>query len=212
MNWIVTNTAREHALSGPLAQQADNIPGIREIAHSLGQINRYTGHASRPYSVAEHSLLVSDLAEFEGADTRLVLCALMHDAHECIVGDVASPVKAEVGLVWHAFEWEQQAPVLRHYDLLTTYQEHAAAIKRWDLIALATERRDLMPFNAKTHRAWPVIDTPGKVIAPAAVNLNSPWRQKNTWQTWAWLFENKTSLLLEKLLVEQHAAAKGIAA
>lgn len=64
---------------------------IEDIAHSLGNQCRYTGHCRHFYSVAEHSVLCSLLAE------ELGLCdpfeALMHDAHESVVGDRASPLK-----------------------------------------------------------------------------------------------------------------------
>lgn len=203
MSWILTCEAREHELTGGAATHPDNLPGIREIAHSLAQTNRYTGHASRPYSVAEHSLFVAMQAEVDGYGTDVVLAALMHDAHECITGDASSPLKQALGKTWHQFEWMHQRHLLEKYELLDTFTQHQEAIKRWDLIALATERRDLMPFNPDLHRPWPVIDTPGQVIAPANVSLNTTQRVLNTWDTWAWLFENKASLLMEKRLVSE---------
>lgn len=61
---------------------------IEEIATSLSNICRYTGHVNRFYSVAEHSVLVSRLVP-----DRLRLAALLHDASEAYVGDVSSPLK-----------------------------------------------------------------------------------------------------------------------
>lgn len=206
MSWILTSEAREHELAGGAATHPDNLPSIREIAHSLAQINRYTGHASRPYSVAEHSLLVCMLAKADGAPTELVLATLMHDAHECITGDTSSPVKEALGAVWHEFEWMHQRHLLEMYELLDTFVQHKADIKKWDLVALATERRDLMCFDAALHRPWPVIDTPGRQHLPASVNLNTPQRRMNTWETWAWLFENEASLLMERRMAQQTGA------
>ena len=78
---------------------------IGHIAHSLAQINRFTGHASRPYSVAEHSLLVCDIAErYFGLDVHGQLAALLHDAHEAYTTDLSTPAKAEVGGGWRTFE------------------------------------------------------------------------------------------------------------
>lgn len=104
MTWLLTHTGRQHFLTSPNAEHPDNVPSLGEIAHSLSQINRFTGHACRPYSVAEHSLLVADIAHSLGADKEAELCALMHDAHECITGDVASPIKQVLGEVWADFE------------------------------------------------------------------------------------------------------------
>lgn len=61
---------------------------IRDIAHALSQINRFTGHTHRPYTVAEHSILASFTNHSE-----LALEKLLHDAHEAYIGDISSPLK-----------------------------------------------------------------------------------------------------------------------
>lgn len=207
MSWIFTSTGREHYLSGQGADKPDNVPGLREISHSLAQINRFTGHCKRPYSVAEHSLLVASLAHDEGMPTKVVLAALMHDAHECIVGDMASPIKAELGEVWHAFEARQQDRVLQHYGLATVSQLYAKQIKRWDLVALATERADLMVWDKHLSTPWPVLDTYGARIYRCDVNLNAEWRLVNTWQTWAHIFEQRALDLMNQLRTNAQEAA-----
>jgi hypothetical protein len=63
---------------------------ILDIAHSLSSQCRFTGHTREFYSVAEHSMLVAKLVD----DPKLKLCALMHDACEAYMTDVATPVKA----------------------------------------------------------------------------------------------------------------------
>lgn len=68
MTWMITITGREHHLRGSSAQHS--LPEINEIAHALSMINRFTGHTTRPYSVAEHSLLVAQMASEEGAPAR----------------------------------------------------------------------------------------------------------------------------------------------
>lgn len=59
---------------------------IEDIAHALSMQCRYTGHIKHFYSVAEHSVHVSNLARkpFDG---------LMHDASEAYITDIASPIK-----------------------------------------------------------------------------------------------------------------------
>src|ERR1700742_76738 len=58
-----------------------------DIAQGLAHICRYSGQCSRFYSVAEHSLLVSDVAE--GFEFE----ALLHDAAEAFIGDITRPLK-----------------------------------------------------------------------------------------------------------------------
>jgi 5'-deoxynucleotidase YfbR-like HD superfamily hydrolase len=62
---------------------------LADIAHALSIINRYNGHTKCPYSVAQHSVMVSRLVPEEHA-----LWGLMHDASEAYLGDVARPLKA----------------------------------------------------------------------------------------------------------------------
>jgi hypothetical protein len=190
MNWLLTAGGRQHYLDGPLRHHHDNVPNLREIAHSLAQINHFTGHASRPYSVAEHSLLVADLARHNNATPAAQLAALMHDAHECITGDVASPVKQVLGEVWQRFEDEHQTRLLTSYHLLEVFEDARQLIKVCDLVALATERRDLMPFDHLRHDPWPVIDTDGHQKAPSdRVDLASQYRAGRSWHYWAREFE-----------------------
>lgn len=171
MTWLTTSQGREHHLCAPQATQPCNVPTLAEIAHSLAHINRFTGHASRAYSVAEHSLLVQSIAKHEfGADAGGQLAALMHDAHECIVGDVASPIKQALGPVWHEFEAMHEQHLRAYYGLSALYAERAAMVKRCDLIALATERRDLMLFDALTSTPWPILDTEGQRVYPSSLH------------------------------------------
>jgi 5'-deoxynucleotidase YfbR-like HD superfamily hydrolase len=67
----------------------DNID-IRDIAHSLSHLCRYTGHTTMFYSIAQHSLLVSEKMP-GGPEEKLV--GLLHDAAEAYTNDLASPLK-----------------------------------------------------------------------------------------------------------------------
>lgn len=64
---------------------------IEDIAWSLSMQCRYTGHCRWWYSVAEHSMLVAQAVPKE---YRFI--ALMHDATEAYLADIARPVKGYI--------------------------------------------------------------------------------------------------------------------
>lgn len=112
---------------------------LSDIAHSLSNICRFNGHCSEFYSVAQHCVHVASLVE----DDKLRFAALMHDASECYIGDVVSPFKKMFeGLV--RLEHRVQKEINERFGIVLT-EEDERLIKRADWIALATEKRDLMP-------------------------------------------------------------------
>lgn len=182
-HWILTSDGQDHHISGTSVLLPGNTPRIEVIAHSLAQINRFTGHASRPYSVAEHSLLVCEIVKGMGLDCHAQRAALMHDTHEAYTGDVATPIKAVLGVDWLAFE-NVHARMLRHaFHMQCAHVAYHQRIKEADLIALATERRDLMRFDPARNLPWPALDTPGAQVHPLEdVALNSPERTAMSWR------------------------------
>lgn len=119
---------------------------IEDIAHALSHICRFTGHTRGFYSVAEHSVHVSNLVPPEFA-----LEALLHDATEAYIGDVSSPLKALLP-DYRAIEAKLDAAVRIRFDLP---QEQSPIVKHADLRMLATERADLMPFSTEN---WVLLD------------------------------------------------------
>lgn len=180
MSFITTACGHELHITSPR-------PGAitaHGIAHSLAQLNRFTGHAARPYSVAEHSLLVVTIMQRElGIHCpHALLAGLMHDAHEAYCGDLHTPGKRVVGFTWNCFEHGLEMAVRSAFALHAPSYLHADAIKQADRIALATEKRDLLP---RTPSPWPGLDG----VQPVTwVRLNDPHRAVMTWDDWrqAW--------------------------
>lgn len=64
---------------------------IIDIAHSLSKQCRFGSHLARHYSVAQHSVMCSQLVSKENE-----FQALMHDASEAYLGDICKPIKLEM--------------------------------------------------------------------------------------------------------------------
>ncbi len=187
MSWMITHTGQEHTLSGPMVLH--NTISINDIAHALAIVNRFTGHTNRPYSVAEHSLLCADMARHDSKSALVQLCCLLHDAHEVYTGDVSSPAKQAIGFQWTAFEAVHADAVRRAMGLHTAFTAHRELVNRYDLIALATERRDLTSYDTRCNAPWPILDTPGAEVLPVDwVNLNEWCASTTTWNTWRDIF------------------------
>lgn len=132
---------------------------IEDIAHALAMKCRFTGHTREFYSVAQHSVLVS-----ENASPAAAMWGLLHDAAEAYLPDVARPIKDLI-----VFQ-NRDAKVMFQLDtfeaietkILRVVGEFAglawptpAEIKAIDTRMLATERRDLM---TKTTLDWGPLD------------------------------------------------------
>jgi 5'-deoxynucleotidase YfbR-like HD superfamily hydrolase len=113
---------------------------IIDIAHSLSHICRFTGHTKEFYSVAQHSVLVAD------HQTTLVekRAGLLHDATECYLNDLASPLKKYLsGCGYSDLEDEFHHVINEKFDINGGMTPN---IKKADLQALFTEKRDVLNF------------------------------------------------------------------
>lgn len=176
-NWLLTRHAVRFELNRPLPSMVC----IEDIAHHLALINRFTGATVRPYSVAEHSLLVAEILERANVTNPMALrAALLHDAHEAITGDIASPLKCYLGNSYRIVEQGVVYAIEQHFGIAKAARQHAIVIKHADLVALATERRDLMP----QHEAeWDIL----RGIEPVDwIDLND--RDGLAWTDWRLAF------------------------
>ena len=127
---------------------------LEDIAHGLAYQCRFNGQTHAFYSVAQHSLMVARILP-----PHLHRAALLHDAAEAYLGDMVKPLKRllpdfsriEAGvteLIAQAFAVDFGCE-----DAAADPARHAIyrAIKQADMVALATEKRDLMPHSTE---AW----------------------------------------------------------
>lgn len=124
---------------------------IEDIAHAIGMQCRYTGHCNRFYSVAEHSLLVSNIMEYRKAGDPFE--GLMHDATEGYLSDIAAPWKAmlpDYKIMEHTLERKLRA----HFGLSLEITDEC---KRADWLALFVETASLIPSGGKDWIAPPGI-------------------------------------------------------
>lgn len=185
MSWILTATGRAIDMAMPVPAQVD----VMDIAWALAQLPRFTGHCLRPYSVAEHSLLVTEICERE-TDMRPegLMAALLHDAAEAYMGDCNSPLKHLLGNAWHALERRHQQAIHTALDVPVVSLMARQAIKHADLVALATERRDLMPAHGAGEQPWHCL----RDIEPCSwVQLRRPELTQHGWEFWRDRFLDK---------------------
>ena len=135
---IVTYTGKEFDVLHP----DPNLICLEDIAHALSQTCRFTGHTSRFYSVAEHSVLCSDVC----VSTEYRAACLLHDAAEAYLNDIASPVK------YHLPDYNDLEEVI----ILTIFSKYGLrlippwheAIRLADKYLLRSEIHQLMPENS----------------------------------------------------------------
>ncbi len=147
---------------------------IEDIAHALSLLCRFGGHTDVHYSVAQHSLLVVRILERIGAPADAQLAGLLHDAHEAYTGDVPRPLKTLLGPAWRDLEASASAAVHQALGVAVLMQEWDGLVKHADLMALVTERRDLMRFDPDRHAPWTILDGIPEFDAPATEGGWSP--------------------------------------
>lgn len=145
---------------------------IVDIAHSLSNQCRFSGHTKHFYSVAQHSCLVSD--ELPRA---LALDGLLHDASEAYLSDIARPIKNQpiFGEIYRESEDRLMEAICDKFGLDWPHNEMPLKVKAVDNILLYTEIRDLLPTEMLEE-----IELDETIPLKAKIKTWSPARSKAT--------------------------------
>ncbi|PZU83961.1 MAG: hypothetical protein DI527_23430 [Chelatococcus sp.] len=192
MTWLQTCS------NGPQDRAFDLLaPGWRDVDFEVGmpealaRITRYTGHVrAGVYSVAQHSVLGADALWHDTRDRRAAACFLLHDGHEYVLGDKATPIaEAEIATAEQiqpgagAIMREVQRLMKARADLAIYSAaglgadgcplEYRRLVKLYDLRMLAAETRQLL---GPKPRPWPILDgvEPARMIGRITV---WPWHR-----------------------------------
>jgi len=147
--------AWQRMLSGRRLDLLDPSPvdiEIEDIAHGLSRVARWNGQTlgDWAFSVAQHSVLVEDLAARLKPETpaKWRLAVLLHDAPEYVIGDLITPFKAAVGIDYKALERRLMTAVLLRFGLPGELPQHVRKLtKRADSIAAYLEATQLAGFT-----------------------------------------------------------------
>lgn len=123
---------------------------VEDIAHSLSQLCRFTGHTKTFYSVAQHCVYVSWLCPPEHA-----LWGLHHEDEEPYFNDLNTVVKYMPEMA----AYRKLAAAARDTAVVKfgLSAGEPATVKDIDGVMLATEQRDLMRgCTSSLAKAWPL--------------------------------------------------------
>lgn len=136
-----------------LSRFSEDDVDIEDIAHALAHIVRFTGHANKPYTVAQHSMLVCDLTPQPHKRW-----ALLHDAAEAYFGDVSLPLKTLLP-DYRAIEERAQKIIAGRFGMSWPLP---AEVQEADREALLIEKRAL--FDKQ-------VEWPGEKTGPTRVTV-----------------------------------------
>lgn len=156
MSFITTHTGKHFNYHNMCMSQID----IEDIAVSLSNLCRFTGHLPEFYSVAQHAVLCSQIVSPEFAFE-----ALMHDAAEAYCQDIPAPLKRLLP-DYQRIESAVDALIRQKFDLPTSM---SAEVKYADLTMLATERQD---FELDDGTPWPMLEgiAPSEIVTVIPLN------------------------------------------
>jgi hypothetical protein len=177
MSWIQTYTGRKFY---PLCPRSQDVC-IEDIAHALALECRYTGHCREFFSVAQHSVMVSEMLSGEAA-----IWGLLHDAAEAYLCDLAKPIKWAFQVInsnWGgtcSFAMAESRILLEVAKAFNLDPMIPECVHGADLRCLEWERRQLMgapPEEWATAKYWDGTTTPIECWGP----LTAEWKFLCRW-------------------------------
>lgn len=140
-----------------------NVVLIEDIAYGLSNMCRFGGQLANFYSVAQHSVHVSEILERGNQ-----LWGLLHDASEAYMLDMPASLKSLLP-DYRRLERKISPVIWGHFGLEGPMPQ---AVKDADLMLLSTEIRDLIPSH---HAArWRSLDRALEGVEALVVSLE-PW-------------------------------------
>lgn len=149
---------------------------IRDIAHALSLINRFTGHTREGMSVAQHCVHVSQVC-----DPRDAKWGLLHDASEAYMQDLSRPIKHRPEMKFYRDAEQRVLEVIA--ERFGLKMPIPLSVHQADRRMLLTERRDLM-----RHLEWT-----SKQCEDWDLGSNGPF----TWKVTAWAPKHAEAMFLD---------------
>lgn len=149
-SWIQTYTGKRFDALDPKIEDVD----ILDIAHHLSNLCRFGGATTQFYSVAQHSVSVSNLVP-----EKYALPALLHDGSEAYLIDVPHPLKVQLAFTAYRDIEARLSRLIYEKFIGKPYieadnDEYKFHLTMADRTMLKTERRDLLHDSRLSREAW----------------------------------------------------------
>jgi hypothetical protein len=150
--WVETYTGTKFY---PFEPNPEHI-NLLDIAHPLSQMCRFTGHCEFFYSVAQHSINCAKEMMLLGEPPRMQLYALMHDASEAYLQDIARPIKSSIGN-YEEIEAKLMDAIWDAFGIPRPSEDEWQKVKQVDDLMLLNEAKILMKCKHWDLGEFPVI-------------------------------------------------------
>lgn len=141
----------------PLDPRVEEI-NLYDIAHALSMICRFNGHCLEFYSVAQHSVYVSEII-----DEKYAKWGLLHDASEAFIADIVRPAKRFMP-EYKEIEKNLSKVIYQRFGL--DIENEPSCLKEADNTILALEARKLMRNIEEWNIPHPKIQMDIECLSP----------------------------------------------
>ncbi len=153
-DWMQTYSGIKFFPTSPLMEDLR----ITDIAHALSNLCRFGGHSTEFYSVAEHSMLVSEFCP-----NKYRLWGLLHDAAEAYLGDMIYPIKRELK-AYQEFEFNLMSKIAWKYYLRPL--EVPPKVKKIDHRILEDEQIQVMGLKLEWYHIGEPLGAKIRFLSP----------------------------------------------